>query len=163
MSATTKTRIRKIIAGTAAAAAVSVPLALATAAPAEATTSLAGCRVTPLQPTAQRVWVLRNGKWVLDTRVTFTNQVTCVKDRIIQVHDRLFERDGLARQYLGGSAPIRTFAAAGTVNLSTWRWASQINTEAGPDEYYHDVRFKVATINGIFGWTAFEASPLKSV
>ena len=37
------------------------------------------------------------------------------------------------------------------------------NTEISNEEAYHRVSFRVATINGVSSWTAFENSLLRSV
>jgi hypothetical protein len=163
MSTATTRNIRKIIAGAAAVVAVGVPLALVGPNSAEATTTLNNCSVTPLTPTSQRVLVYRNGVWRYDTRVTFSNRVSCPANRIIRVYDRQLEKDALNSQLVGTSDQTRTFASAGTVTLSTSRWLSAIDTEPGADEFYHGVRFRVASITQLSGWSATENSAIKSV
>lgn len=160
---TTMSIIRRAIAGATTVLALGAPIALVTATPAEAATSTNGCRVTPLKPVAERLLVLRNGVWKYDTRVTFTNRVYCTSNRIIRVYDRQLESDGAISHLLGTSNSVRTFTAAGTTTISTVRWLSVIDTEAGADEYYHAVRFRVASADQLSGWTTSENSPIQSV
>ena len=164
MSASHPSKIRKVFAAAAASTAVAVPLVLTTGVPAEATTSVSGCSVSPLKPTATRVLVLRNGVFSYDTRITYNTRVTCAKDRIIRVYDQRWEQDAPAGisgdDFYGSADNTRTFAAAGTVTLSASRWLSTMNSEAGAEELFHRVTFKVATINGVSAWTSYENSPV---
>ena len=154
-----RTKLRKLVAAAALAAAIPVPVALAAAAPAEATTQRSGCYVTPIKPSLGP-WV-QNGQHP-DQRVYFNTRVQCPKDRIIKVYDQRWEQDAGPDQYRGQWTTTRTYATGGTVILSHWAWASQLNTESGYDEYYHRVSFKVATIDGVTAWTPWENSPIKS-
>ncbi|HET9650137.1 MAG TPA: hypothetical protein VFP34_18170 [Microlunatus sp.] len=158
MSASTRGAIRKAIIGGAAAAAVALPLALV-ASPAQAATSLNGCTVTPLAPV--RVGTTATGVPI----VRYSTRVTCVKDRIIQIRDQRFEADAPAGvtgdDSYGSTTYLRTFAAGATITLSTNDLVT--NTELGNEETYHRTSFRVATIAGASGWTAFENSALLSV
>jgi hypothetical protein len=162
MSATTAlskaARARKLVIGGAAAAAVVLPLTLA-ATPAQAATSLNGCTVAPLLPV--RVGTTAGGVPI----VRYSTGVTCVKDRIVQIRDQRYEWDapaGVANdEFYGSTTYLQTFAAAGTVVVSTRDVVT--NTELGNEETYHRTSFRVSSINGVTGWTAFENSPLRSV
>ena len=151
-------RVRKVAIGAAAAAAVVLPITMV-ATPAQAATSLAGCTVAPLKPV--RVGTTAAGLPI----VRFSTRVTCVKDRIVQIRDQRWEWDapnGVANdEFYGSTTYLRTFAAPATIVLSTRDVVT--NTELGNEEAYHRTSFRVATINGSTGWTAFENSPLRSV
>ena len=151
-------KVRKLVIGSAAAAALVLPMTMV-ATPAQAATSLAGCTVAPLRPV--RVGTTAGGLPI----VRFSTRVTCSKDRIVQIRDQRFEWDapaGIANdEFYGSSTYLRTFAAAATIVVSTRDVVT--NTEAGNEEAYHRTSFRVATINGVTGWTAFENSPLRSV
>ena len=146
-------RIRKAAIGGAAAAAVALPLAL-TSAPAQAAT-LNGCTVTPLAP-------VKVGQLGNVPIYRFSTRVTCVKDRIVQIVDQRWESDppaGVAGdQSYGTSVYLRTFAAPGTVILSVNDFVT--NTEAGFEEVYHRTAFRVASIGGVTGFTAYQNSAL---
>jgi hypothetical protein len=150
-------KVRTLVLGGAAAAAVVFPLTLV--APAQAATSLAGCTVAPLTPV--RVGTTPGGLPV----VRFSTRVTCVKDRIVEIRDQRYEADapaGIAGDDSYGSTTyLRTFAAPATIVVSTSDVVT--NTEAGNEEVYHRTSFRVATINGVTAWSAFEDSTLLSV
>lgn len=149
MGARTRSTLRKTIAGSIAAAAVSLPLAMASAPAAVAATSRGGCTVTPLAPDK------------IGASIRFRIQVRCVKDRIVQVHQQRYEEDapaGIAGDdFLGQTFfPVRTFAGPGTVILTST--IPMPNTERGAEEVYQRVRFRVASIGGVTAFTAFERS-----
>lgn len=157
MSTTTTTRakVRKLVVAGAAAAAVAVPLTMVAATPAEAATR-AGCTVTPLRPVQVGVTGAGVPIFRYDTRVT------CARDRIVQIRDQRYEWDAPAGvgndEFYGQSGYLLTFAVAGTRVVSTRDVVT--NTEAGWEETYHRTSFRVATINGVTGWTAFQNSAL---
>ena len=158
MTTTRLTKVRKLAIGGAAAAAVALPLAL-TAMPAQAATSLGGCTVAPLAPV--RVGTNAAGLPL----VRFSTRVSCVKDRIVQIRDQRLEADapaGIAGDdSYGSSTSLRTFAVPATIILSTTDVVT--NTEASNEDVYHRTSFRVSSINGVSGWTAFENSPGLSV
>ena len=153
MSTRKLSRIRKAALGSAAAAAVAIPMAL-TAAPAQAAT-LNGCTVTPLAP-------VKVGQLGNTPIYRFSTRITCVKDRIVQVYDQRLESDAPAGvagdDNYGTTVHLRTFAVNGTVTVSANDFVT--NTEAGFEEVYHRTAFRVATIGGVSAWTAFQNSPL---
>lgn len=158
MSSSTKlSRFRQATIGGAAAAALALPLTMM-AVPAQAVT-LNGCTVTPLAPV--RVGTTATGVPI----VRFSTRVTCVKDRIVAIQDQRLEADapaGIAGDdNYGLSSYLRTFAANGTVVVSSLDVVT--NTEAGLEEVYHRTRVRVASINVILGWTAWQNSALVSV
>lgn len=158
MSATKLAKVRNLVLGGAAAAAVVLPLALVTA-PAHASTTRNGCTVTPLVPGLPQI--LAGGQVVSEYRT----RVTCVANRIVQVVDRRYEADAPAGiggdDSYGSRTYLHTFASAGTVILSTTDTVD--NTEGGNEETYHRTSFRVASIAGVSGPTAFENSPVRSV
>jgi hypothetical protein len=157
MSTTKLAKVRTLVLGGAAAAAVALPLTLATG-PAHASTSLNGCTVTPLRPDPAQI---------LGGQVTsqYRTRVTCVANRIVQIVDRRYEADAPAGiggdDFYGARTYLHTFASPGTVILSTRDVVD--NTEVGNEETYHRTSFRVASINGVVGPTAFEDSPVRSV
>ena len=158
MFTTKLAKVRTLVLGGAAAAAVVLPLTLVTA-PAQAAT-FNGCTVTPLTPT--RIGTNAAGVPI----VRYSTVVSCVKDRIVQVRDQRYEADapaGVAGDDFYGSTtyPVKTFAVAGTVILSSSDLVT--NTEFGNEETYHRTSFRVASIDGASGWTAFQDSGLLSV
>ena len=157
MSTNKLAKVRTIVLGGAAAAAVVLPLTLVTA-PAHASTTRNGCTVTPLRPGSFQIV---GGQVVSEYRT----RVTCVANRIVQVVDQRYEADGPAGiggdDSYGSRTYLHTFASAGTVILSTTDTVG--NTEGGNEETYHRTSFKVASIAGVAGPTAFENSPVRSV
>jgi hypothetical protein len=158
LNATKAGKIRKLVIGGAAAVAVALPLAMASA-PAHAATSLGGCTVDPLAP-------VRTGTNPAGVPIVrFSTRVTCVQDRIVQIVDQRLEADapaGIAGDdNYGSTTYLRTFATAGTIVVSTTDLVT--NTEASNEEAYHGTSFRVASIAGVTGTTAFEASPVLSV
>jgi hypothetical protein len=159
MSTAKLAKVRRLAIGGAAAAAIALPLTLVST-PAQAATTLNGCTVTPLTP-GPRVGTTPGGLPI----VRFSTRVTCVRDRIIQMLDQRWEADapaGIAGDdFYGATTYLRTFAVPATIVVSTN--AVVTNTEFGNEEVYHRTRFRVATINGVSGWTAFENSGIRSV
>ena len=157
MSTSKLSKVRTLVLSGAAAAAVVVPLTLVTA-PAHASTTLNGCTVTPLRPGPAQI-----SAGVV--RTEHRTQVTCVADRIVQIVDERREADapaGIAGDdFYGSRVYLHTFAQAGTVTLSTTDTVD--NTEGGNEEVYHRTSFRVASITGVVGPTAFENSPVRSV
>jgi hypothetical protein len=156
MSTNRISRIRRAALGSAAAAAVALPLAL-TSAPAQAAT-LNGCTVTPLAP-------VKVGKIGNVPIYRFSTRVACVKDRIVQIVDQRWEADapaGIAGDDSYGSRVyVRTFAARGVVILSVNDAVT--NTEPGFEEVYHRTSFRVASLGGVTAFTPYQNSPLVSV
>ena len=155
MSTTKLAKVRTLVLSGAAAAAVVLPLTLVST-PAHAVTTLNGCSVTPLTPSAPPA-----GSIVSEYRT----EVTCVANRIVEIVDQRYEEDGLAGtlddESYGSTTYLQTFVQGQTVILSTSDTVA--NTELGNEETYHRVSFRVASINGVAGPTAFENSALRSV
>lgn len=155
MSTTSARSTRRILVGGLAAAAIAAPLTLA-AAPAQAAT-LNGCTVNPLTPSVVTIAGVK--------RLQYRVQVSCAANRIVQIRDFRYESDapaGLAGDdFLGSVTHLRTFAGAGSVTLVSY--GVLFNTEAGNEEIYHRTSFRVATIGGVTGWTAFQNSATRSV
>src|SRR5262245_6005491 len=94
-------------------AALAMPLAVASSA--SASTTLAGCIVTPEAPVLDHT--NPNGQEVIRFRV----QASCNAGRSIEVQDDLLEQDLAGSDYYGTSVYDHTFDSAGTVNFSTLR------------------------------------------
>jgi hypothetical protein len=154
MRTTVQAKARKVVVGSVAVAALSLPLALASASSAGAATDREGCTVTPLAP--QQVGSTNF--------VRFPYRVTCDKDRIVQIRQQRWESDpppGLrGDDFLGSTTNLRTFAVAGSTVVSSFRVLP--DTEPGAEEIYHRVSFRVATIDGVTGWTRYENSVIGS-
>jgi hypothetical protein len=152
MSTTKLAKVRTLVLGGAAAAAVVLPLTLVTA-PAHASTTLNRCTVTPLTPAGG------------PTVSQYSTRVTCLANHIVQIVDQRYEADAPAGMvgddFYGSKTYPYTFAQAGTVILSTPDAVD--NTEVGNEETYHRTSFRVASITGVVGPTAFENSPVRSV
>ena len=156
MSTTKLAKVRKLALGGAAAAAIALPLTMV-AAPAQAAT-LAGCTVTPLAPVVI-------GQVGGQPNVRFSTRVTCAPDRIVQILDNRREADapaGVANDFNYGTRTyLETFASQATIVVSTTDIVT--STENSNEEVYHRTSFRVATINGVSGWTAFQNSAVVSV
>ncbi|HEY5821552.1 MAG TPA: hypothetical protein VIT20_06230 [Propionibacteriaceae bacterium] len=149
-------KVRKLVIGAGAAAAIALPLALVTT-PAQAAT-LSGCTVTPLAPVVV-------GQVAGQPLVRFSTRVTCVQDRIVQIRDDRRESDapaGIAGDdSYGQTVYLQTFAAPATIVLSTNDVVT--STENSNEEVYHRTSFRVATIGGTSAWTSFQNSPVRSI
>jgi len=157
MSGIKLSKARKFAISGAAAVAVALPLAMVSA-PAQAATTQNGCTVTPLRP---KVVGLVGGQ----PQVLFSTRVQCAKDRIIEIRDQRYEADAPAGvagdQSYGNTRYLRTFDSKRTIVVATRDIAT--STENSNEEVYHRTSFRVATINGVSGWTNFENSPVRSV
>ena len=156
MSTTKLAKVRKLAIGGAAATAIMLPLTMVST-PAQAAT-VSGCTVTPLTPVVI-------GQVGGQPNVRFSTRVTCVPNRIVQIRDQRREADapaGIAGDdSYGQTNYLRTFASQATIILSTTDVVT--STENSNEEAYHRTSFRVSTINGPTGWTAFENSPLRLV
>ncbi len=156
MSTPQLAKVRKLVIGGVAAAAIALPLTMVST-PAQAAT-LAGCTVTPLTPVVI-------GQVGGQPNVRFSTRVTCAKDRIVQIRDQRLEADapaGIAGDdSYGQTTYLRTFAAQATIVVSTNDVVT--STENSNEEVYHRTSFRVATINGVTAWTSFQNSPVRSV
>ena len=157
MSGIKLSNARKFAISGAAAVAVALPLAMVSA-PAQAATTLNGCTVAPLRPVVV-------GQVGGVPQVRFSTRGTCAQDRIVQIRDQRREADspaGIAGDDSYGSTTyLRTFDAQRTIVVSTLDLVT--STENSNEEVYHRTSFRVASINGVSGWTNFENSPQLSV
>ena len=139
------------------AVAVALPLAMVSA-PAQAATTLNGCTVTPLRPVVV-------GQVGGVPEVRFSTRVTCAEDRIVQIRDQRREADspaGIAGDDSYGSTTyLETFESGATRIVFVNDVVT--STENSNEEVYHRASFRVATINGVSGWTNLEDSPVRSV
>lgn len=156
MSNSRLNKVVKLAVGSAAAAAVAIPMTLVSA-PAQAATAN-GCTVVPQRP----VKVGAIGGVPIARYSVFVN---CQKDRIVQIIDQRWESDapaGLAGDdYYGTKVHLKTFDKAGAVVLS--HLGVVTNTGPGIELTYHRTTFRVATINGVSGWSTFQNSPVLPV
>ncbi|MDI3330295.1 MAG: hypothetical protein QJR09_06090 [Micrococcus sp.] len=126
------------------------PLAVA---PAQASTTLRGCTVTPLRPSVN----LNAGT------VVFRFEATCSAGRTIRVQGQGWEEDRGADQKLTNrhTFPNRNYKKYET---HTFRLRTGIpNTEAGDEEVYSQVRFRVYRGDTWSNWTDWESSPVRVI
>ena len=156
MSRTKLASVRKLVLGGIATAAVAVPLTMI-AAPAQAAT-LGGCTVTPLVPVVI-------GQVGGQPNVQYRTRVTCAPDRIVQIRDNRREADapaGVGNDFnYGTTTYLETFDSQQTIIVRVNDVVT--STENSNEEAYHRTSFRVATINGVSNWTAFQNSPVLSV
>ncbi len=143
------TRTRTLMAG----AMLSLAGATLVAAPSEAATNRDGCTVTPLAPISQN-----NGQSAL-LRIT----VKCKPDTTITVQSQVWEKDGGTNpDDKQGSVKEWNSVYIKDANAKTLSYVRDVpNTETGPEEVYHSVRFQVRPPVHIFfgNWTNWEDSP----
>lgn len=134
-----------------------------TAAPAQATTTANGCKVTP--HTATVAGLDQTGHKIVDYKVT----ATCVKGVSLTVEQQLWEFDGgfippaygggILDQYQCFISQTRNFSHyGGTIELHITRTLDK--TDRDPEEEpYQKVRFRVISIDTsvISGWSNWEA------
>ena len=157
MSGIKLSNARKFAISGAAAVAIALPLAMVSA-PAQAATTLNGCTVDPIRPAVV-------GQVGGVPQVRFATRVTCVGDRIVQIRDQRRERDdppGIAGDDSYGSTTYLETFESGTTRV-VFTNDAVTSTENSNEEVYRRTSFRVATINGVSGWTNFEDSPVRSV
>lgn len=131
-------------------AATILPLAsVASASSAEATTRRDGCAVTPLAPTRLST---------APVSVRYSVRITCLSAATVVVQQNRRELDAPASQDLGTTTLTVVFATDGSRIVSVVRPLP--NTEAGNEEIYQRVRFRVLPTAVFTGW---EGSPVVSM
>jgi hypothetical protein len=138
-------------------AALAMPLAVASAA--SATTTSAGCTVTPLKP----VWDHTNSSG--NKVIRYDTKVSCDAGRSIEILDERSDQDNFSLDDFEGSIIYNVrFDSAGTVTKSVQAvlpdaddWTEGANTE----EMYHAVGFQVTEDNGyVSPWTDWNDSAM---
>ena len=138
-------------------AALAMPLAVAGAA--SASTTSAGCTVTPLKP----VWDHTNSSG--NKVIRYDTKVTCSAGRSIEILDERRDQDNFSLDDFEGSIIYNVrFDSAGTVTKSVQAvlpdaddWTEGANTE----EMYHAVGFQVTEDNGyVSPWTNWDDSAM---
>lgn len=115
-------------------------------APAHAATTLRGCTLTPVKP------------YAFQGRVMYPIAVNCQSGRTVEITQRFYEDDGATDQ---ATHSVRResvrFVTSGTVwtNYTSNTGYAPPNTEAGAEELYHTVSFRV---NDAGGWSASTAA-----
>lgn len=147
--------LRHLAVGAAVAAATAA--SLTTAVPAEAVTTAHGCTVRPIRPVGS---TSPAGVKLVSYEVLYS----CAGGRSIEVQQFFMEDDAPPDpdDVTGNALTTHTFGQANarqrTVTLA------RPNTEAGLEEVYQKVRFRVSIGGGAFSaWTAFEPSPVRSL
>jgi hypothetical protein len=147
---------RTVLLAAASLALTAAPFALATPAQAAAPPSIFACSVTPLSPIF--VGYDSHGKKLTDFPVT----VNCLKDRFVTVQHRIWEIDFPApNQLIQSSSKTAHVGAGKTVTLHNVRLP--INTEAGPEEVFHQARFQEDPPFGIPLWSSWRSTPVISM
>lgn len=153
MSTARKAVLNRLAVGTALLAAAAAPLALAL--PAEAATTANGCTVRPLKPTFAG---FSGGVKQIRYEVVFS----CAAGRTIEVQQLAMEDDSTPDQFINTRVHTRTFVSS-TVATRSATWALP-DTEAGNEEVYQKVRFRVSAGGGpVSAWTPFEFGPTLSI
>lgn len=140
--------VRRIAAGTIAAAALGI--AAATNAHAVSTS---GCTATPLTPEYSHTQ--SNGVKVLNYKIS----VSCSSGRTAYITQERWEEDDWPNgdDHLGTS----TFSARGTTTLNNYR--TLVDGEIGQEEVYQKIRFYVVSDNGVVSaWTGWHTSAVRS-
>jgi hypothetical protein len=159
MPTTKLAKVRTLVIGGAAAAAVVLPLTLVTV-PAQAATSN-GCTVTPLTPV--RVGTTAAGVPI----VRFSTNVSCAAGRVVEISDQRREADApvgiVGDDSYGSTTYVFPFVGAGATVATVTDVVT--STEGGNEEAYHRTSFRVFTLNNPGGsaWTAYQSSGVLSV
>jgi len=136
---------------------VCAPITL-TAQPAAAGTTLSGCLITPLKPYFDGI----NTSGV--KLVRYKVEVICQGQRTAEIQQQRLESDPSpdADDFLGSSPISVAFPYAAIEKPS--RVQALANTEAGYEEVYQRIRFRVHSFNNVTSpWTAWESSPILSI
>jgi hypothetical protein len=145
--------VRRLSIGAALLGVTAAPFALAI--PAEAATTLQGCSVNPLAP----VYAGRNAAFVKQVRYNVV--IVCAPGRSIEVQQTVMEDDVPPNpdDFIVTRVDSFTSGAGGLVGT---RGTTEVlpDTEAGPEEIYQKVRFRVTpAATGVQGpWTTFDPS-----
>jgi hypothetical protein len=152
-------KVRTLVIGSAAAAAVVLPLTLVTV-PAQAATSN-GCTVTPLPPVL--VGTTAAGVPI----VHFSTNVSCAAGRVVEIKDQRREADAPAGisgdDSYGSTTHLVPFGTSGSTVVTV---ADEVtSTESGNEEVYHRTSFRVFTLTNPGGSasTAYQNSGVLSV
>ena len=143
---------RRLSIGAALLGVAAAPVALAV--PASAATTLQGCTVNPLTPVF--------AGWTAGVKqVRYNVAIACTPDRTVQVEQVVIEDD--TAPDVDDPIVVRSNSIpSGANGLFDTRGIKEAlpDTEGGPEEMYHNVRFRVTpTATGVPGpWTAFERS-----
>jgi hypothetical protein len=136
-------------------AALAMPLAVAGAA--SASTTSAGCTVTPLKP------VFDHTNSSGDKVIKYETKVYCDAGRSIQIQDERLEQDWTsADDYYGTTIYNISFDSAATVYKSVLKILPDADVWGDDnEEMYHAVGFQVTEDNGyVAPWTDWENSPM---
>jgi hypothetical protein len=138
-------------------AALAMPLAVAGAA--SASTTSAGCTVTPLNPVYDHT--NKSGNKV----IKYETKVYCDAGRSIEIQDERLEQDNWsADDYYGTTIYNISFDSAATVYKSVLKVLPDADSLAEGEDYeemYHAVGFQVTEDNGyVAPWTNWENSPV---
>ena len=134
-----------------AAALLATALPLVAVGPAHASTTESGCTVSPLTP----VYTYINPAG--DKVIRYDMTVTCDADRTVEIKQHVHEADILGDDdHIVTSHPSRYFGATSTVTM--WLEYALPDTEAGQEEMYQRVSFRVESGGVASPWTAWEDS-----
>ena len=143
-------RLHRLSIGAALVALAAAPLALAV--PAHAATTANGCTVNPLTPVFAGV----TGPPVVK-KVRYNFVVSCAPGRSVEVQQMYFEDDVPPNPDDFTGTDSNPYNPTGIQTKGNTELLP--DTEAGPEEIYQKVRFRVTPTGGApFGWTAFESS-----
>ena len=135
-----------------AAALLATALPLVAVGTAHASTTESGCTVSPLTP----VYTYINPAG--DKVIRYNLTVTCDADRTVEIEQRVYEADiADADDLIVSFDRSRYFDTTSTVTM--WLEKALPDTEAGQEEMYQHVRFRVESHGVTSPWTAWEDSP----
>lgn len=155
---------RRLSIGAALLGVVAAPVA--TALPAGAATTLQGCTVNPLAP----VYAGRNAALIKQVRHNVV--IACSPGRAIEVQQTVMEDDAIPDPDDFVVTAVRSFTSPSASpgnpgGLAGTRGITEVlpNTEAGQEEIYQKVRFRVTpNSSGVQGpWTTWELSPTLTI
>lgn len=144
--------LRRLGLGAAMIAVATAPLTVAL--PAEAATTAFGCTAAPLAP----VFAGLNGAGVKQVR--YNVLITCAANRSIEVQQTFMEDDAPPNPDDFTGTVVNTTNFPGAAITTTGVTVDVPDTEAGPEELYQKIRFRVTGAGGVqSAWTLFESSP----
>ena len=148
---------RKVVLALTGIAALAMPLAVAGSA--SASTTSAGCTVTPLKP------VFDHTDSSGDKVIKYETKVYCDAGRSIEIQDERRDQDyWSADDYYGTTIYNIRFDNAATVYKSVLKVLPDADAWGDDnEEMYHAVGFQVTSDNGVVSaWTSWENSPVVS-
>ena len=148
--------LRRLGLGAAMIAVATAPFALAV--PAEAATTANGCTVAPLAP----VFAGLNAAGVKQVRYNVV--INCAANRSVEVQQTFMEDDAPPDPDDFTGTVVNTTNFPGVAITTKGVTLNLPDTEAGPEELYQKIRFRVTLAGGVqSAWTPFESGPSTTI